>query len=220
MTVALPSHHHDTIYNGVKQLKRRLPARARSTHRKKNSMARVTPKNSQKALPHTKASRLGKLRLSYARRGVSPPPLPPPHEKVIKAVPEVLEVSLAGAKSRYVHLEAPSDCEAYDSDSDAHSMGSSCPSSRAKFVQFASHCAVVEIPHFRQYSPEQREAMWNGSKKIRSMGRRNTAEYLYDGWNIETAAEEDEFVVVGGVPVHPAHVSMERKRQLLELEAE
>jgi hypothetical protein len=72
-------------------------------------------------------------------------------------------------------------------------------------VQFAKRCTVVEIPHYREYSPEQKELLWNGRKEIRTMARRNTREYQYDGWTVECAAEEDQFVLVEGEQVHPCH---------------
>jgi hypothetical protein len=163
------------------------------------------------------------LRNSYARRGVS--------QSSIETVTEVTQVSLAGAKRSFVELEAssmddessedyfPDDMSASStstnggsSSSTASSNGSS--SGRLKFVQFASHCAVVEIPHFDEYSDAQKMAMWNGSKKIRAMARINTAEFLFDGWSVETAAEEDQFVLVKGVAVHPAHVAKDRHKFL------
>ena len=39
------------------------------------------------------------------------------------------------------------------------------------------------------------------------MAKRNSAEFLYDGWNIETASEEDEFVMVDGKSVHPVYAT-------------
>jgi hypothetical protein len=56
--------------------------------------------------------------------------------------------------------------------------------------------------------------MWNGRQAIRRMVRKNTVEYDYEGWNVENTIEEDDFVVVSGVRVHPAHISRERMRQL------
>lgn len=214
MTVALSSYCN-TMSNSVKQIssvkqqlkRRRLPMRARlAVHRKKDLVAEVT--RNVKIPSTSKMSRLGKLRRSYARRGITIPPQPPD-----ELVVEVSKVSLAGAERRFVALDVPpSDCDSsYHSDSS--SSIASFPS-RVKFVQFASHCAVVEIPHFCEYSLEQKAAMWNGSKKIRSMARKNTAEYQYDGWNMESVAEEDQFVLVAGIPVHPAHVSAEYKKKL------
>lgn len=98
-------------------------------------------------------------------------------------------MSITNAKRRYVELEI----DEVDDDN------------RPREVQFASHCQVLEIPHYREYSMEQKNAMWNGRKQLRSMARINTLEYSYDGWDPELACEEDQFVIVNDVPVHPAH---------------
>jgi hypothetical protein len=143
----------------------------------------------------------------------------------------VLQVSLAGAKRSYAQLDVPSDVE-YESDSSdscaslASSSSSSSSSSsqinhsyeyrryvkaarrRVRTVQFATLCSVVEIPHYCEYNARQKMQLWNGSKKIRMMAKRNSAEFLYDGWNIETASEEDEFVMVDGKSVHPVYATV------------
>jgi hypothetical protein len=220
MTVAVPISHRYTlsVVDGVKQLnRRRLPTRARLASNRKQD--RATKNNSSYIDEHAMIAtptRLNTLRQSYSRRGV--PTITPPPAIADKApVHEVSKISLAGAKRRYVELDVPSDC-VYTSDS-SNSCESSTSSSTTygacerlgksasyvKYVQFASHCAVVEIPHFREYSCNQKAAMWNGSKKIRIMAKKNTVEFHHDGWNIDTVAEEDQFVVVDGIPVHPAH---------------
>ena len=226
MTVALTSYRCTTVSNnaGSKRLKhRRLPARARSTLRKKDLVADVTLTESPNKVEHA-SLRLCKLRHSYARRGVSPPLAPPlllPRVVEEEEVIEVTKVGLDGAKRRFVKLEAPADCDS-ESEDDSDNMSNNGMSGlpfRVRYVQFASHCAVVEIPHFRDYSLQQKSAMWNGCKKIRTMARKNTAEYQYDGWSVETAAEEDQFITVSGNAVHPAHVSQaERKKAQLEAE--
>lgn len=113
------------------------------------------------------------------------------------------------------------DCSSSDDEDDALSTvsftssaaetsSSSSPSGSSqqqRRLRFASHTAVVEIPHFGQYSPQQHKAMWNGTQSIKQMARINTVEYQYDGWTVEAACEEDQFVVVRGVPVHPAHAT-------------
>jgi hypothetical protein len=216
MTVALPSLRCETVSptNSINE----LPLERRARHERANNLRKEKKlrRNHVASVARSNSSRrLGQLRSIYARRGVSPPLLPvsPPVTQGVN------NVSLAGAKRRFVELE-PSDPDEYHSDSSddmsssSSSFGSSSCStgSRVKYVQFSSHCAVVEIPHFAEYSSEQKEAMWNGSKKIRSMARINIAEYQFDGWNVETASEEDQFVVVAGVAVHPAHAAAEKKR--------
>jgi hypothetical protein len=135
----------------------------------------------------------------------------------------ISQVSLSGAKRSYAQLDVPSDVE-YESDSSnsclsfaSSSIMDSCKYNRylkasrrrMRTVQFATLCSVVEIPHYCEYSAKQKMAMWNGSKKIRLMAKRNSAEFQFDGWNIETATEEDDFVIVDGKSVHPVYASVE-----------
>ena len=133
----------------------------------------------------------------------------------------VSQVSLAGAKRSYAQLDVPSDVE-YESDSSNSCLSFASSSmtnnfnynryvkatrSRIRTVQFATLCSIVEIPHYCEYTFKQKLAMWNGSKKIRMMAKRNATEFQFDGWNIETAAEEDKFVIVDGKSVHPVYAA-------------
>lgn len=76
---------------------------------------------------------------------------------------------------------------------------------RMRSVDFTTHCAVIEIPHYTAYTPKQKKAMWNGSKMIRCMAKRNTLEYQFDKWNVNTVSEEDQFIIIDGKLVHPVH---------------
>lgn len=215
MTVALPSLRCETVSTTTSI--NELPLERRARHERANNL-RKEKKLRRNHIVSVKRSassrRLGQLRSNYARRGVSLPLQPPPVTR------GVTNVSLAGAKRRFVELEPVSNSDDYHSDSSddmsssSSSFGSSSYStgSRVKYVQFSSHCAVVEIPHFADYSSKQKEAMWNGSKKIRSMARINVAEYQFDGWSVETASEEDQFVMVSGVAMHPAHAAAKKKQ--------
>lgn len=79
-------------------------------------------------------------------------------------------------------------------------------------IQFARKCTVIEIPHYREYSPAQKEALWNGRKKIRRMAKTNTLEYQFDGWKLESAAEEHQFIATeDGESLHPWHAHKKKK---------
>ena len=235
MTVAMQINHRYTLLGGVKQLqRRRLPTRARLASDPKRSLS--TTSCSKKEIIITPSRRLNTLRQSYSRRGVPSIVSPPRHDTTgagntlndvdpnarVEKHSGVLQVSLAGAQRSYAQLDVPSDVE-YESDSSdsCASLASSssqinsyefsryvkAPRRRVRTVQFATLCSVVEIPHYCEYNARQKMQMWNGSKKIRMMAKRNSAEFLYDGWNIETASEEDEFVMVDGKSVHPVYAT-------------
>jgi hypothetical protein len=219
MTVAVTHRYTLSVVGGVKQLhRRRLPTRLR---RKRPEVSKASSLNDENHSP----SPLKTLLYSYARRGlagVQHPEVTPPPSDEFRTTHEVSQVSLAGAKRRYVELDVPSSDDDYCSDSSDSFLSSSSSSTtrdcrrygditsrrrHVKYVQFASHSVVVEIPHFRDYSSSQKAAMWNGSRTIKRMARKNTMEFQYDGWNMNAAAEEDQFVLVSGVPVHPVHAA-------------
>lgn len=108
----------------------------------------------------------------------------------------VRQISLAGAKRSWVELDA--ELLSYDSD-DSYSP--------PRKIHFATHCAVVEIPHYSCYSPEQKQRLWNGRKLIKKLAKQNIGEYQYDGWKLDAAAEEDSFVTIDGVAMHPSHAA-------------
>lgn len=118
----------------------------------------------------------------------------------------VVSGSLVGAKRRYVEMQEPSEdgCTS-DDDSSSASTTDASASSHTKQVQFSSHCLVTEIPHYSEYSLQQRKQQWNGCKVIRLRARINTFEYRKDGWALEHAAEEDKFVEYEGQLYHPSH---------------
>jgi hypothetical protein len=134
--------------------------------------------------PPASSRLLGHMKSNYCRRG-------PPRRGY-----QVPRLSMAAALRHTIDLCSDTDSSSDDSETDG---------SDGKHVQFAKRCTVVEIPHYREYSPEQKELLWNGRKEIRTMARRNTLEYQYDGWTVESAAEEDQFVLVQGEHVHPCH---------------
>ena len=66
--------------------------------------------------------------------------------------------------------------------------------------------AVLEIPSHREYSEADRLELWTSFDVIDQEMKRNTMEFLADGWDYTKAAEEDVFVrdVRTGEWVHPA----------------
>lgn len=130
------------------------------------------------------------MKSNYCRRG---PPRRSHH---------VPRISLAAALRHTIDLCSD---DSDDSETDSNSDHGN------KHVHFAKCCTVVEIPHYREYSQEQKELLWNGRKEIRTMAKRNTLEYQFDGWTVESAAEEDQFVLVQGEHVHPCHAPAEEQ---------
>jgi hypothetical protein len=120
------------------------------------------------------ASVLGNIRRAYANRGIR------------QRKTDVPVVSLRGAKRCPVAI---------------HRHGEDGDPSGA--VQFATLAEAIEIPHFSQYSREQKDQMWNDRQAIRLLAKKNTVEYEWEGWDWKTAVEEDQFIRLGGHLVHP-----------------
>lgn len=133
--------------------------------------------------PKLQSKLLGHMKTKYSRRR--------PHRSL-----KVPRIGMAQALRHTVDL-CSDDSDSSDTDDE-----------QGKHVSFAKCCTVVEIPHYREYTEEQRQKLWNGRKQIRTMARKNTLEYQYDGWTLEAAAEEDQFVLVEGEHVHPSHAVM------------
>lgn len=73
-------------------------------------------------------------------------------------------------------------------------------------IRFTDCVNVVEIPHRNTYSVEEHELMWTGTEQLQKNAERNSVEYEYERWNMESVVEENEFVVAGdGQLIHPVH---------------
>lgn len=107
--------------------------------------------------------------------------------------PGVHTTLLPNAKRRYVEITGSDDDEP----------------STTKLVQFSHLCETIEIPHRNDYTEAQKSLMYTCRKIIKRNAKINTAEYRYDGWSLEDAAEEDDFVLVQGVRLHPSHAAKE-----------
>ncbi|CAB9528999.1 expressed unknown protein [Seminavis robusta] len=91
-------------------------------------------------------------------------------------------------------------------------------------VTFALDVSLHEIPSHRDYSPEDKLAIWNGSKQVSAIVQRNTVEYAAEGWCVEGVLEEDSFVQLpSGELVHPATLEQQQriaKQRKLRMQAE
>lgn len=178
-------HHHQ------------LPIRARLINRLKRKKTPLDDDGDGPKLYRGKSELLGNIRQSYAKRGS-------------------LDVSSLRRRRSLetvsTHNDTTTSSDNKASEQHHHSDGEN--ESHNKRVHFSEDSTVKEIPHFSAYTESQRFAMWNGRQAIRRMVRKNTAEYDYEGWSVDSTIEEDDFVMVSGVRVHPAHVSRERKKQL------
>ena len=73
-----------------------------------------------------------------------------------------------------------------------HGKGATAKATKSR-VSFASSVDVQEIPSFRDYSREERAAMWTGLVEIDINADRNCREFWADGRDWRTATEEDAF---------------------------
>jgi hypothetical protein len=106
---------------------------------------------------------------------------------------EVMTATLVGATHSVVDCNVPT-----SNDNDKKSSNTSR-------VKFTMTCTVVQIPNLREYSAEQKKAMYTTAKERYAIKKNASYEYGYDGRNLENASEEDTFVVVNGVLMHPCH---------------
>jgi hypothetical protein len=151
---------------------------------------------------------LGNLRRNYARRGNSA--VTSESSKVSDS-----EDGTVSRRSVVYHRRTPSpSTNMYDrkvvspagsdydeEDNDDDDVISTCH----KRVHFSKYSLVKVIPHYSNYSMEERRAMWNGRKEIRRLAKKNSKEYNYEGCRAENAIEEQDFVDLNGTRIHPAH---------------
>ena len=72
-------------------------------------------------------------------------------------------------------------------------------------VSFHEEVAVQEIPSYRDYCESTRDNLWNSLRSISKNVKRNTIEFMADGWDWKAASEEDQMVCLSsGQLVHPA----------------
>jgi hypothetical protein len=72
-------------------------------------------------------------------------------------------------------------------------------------IRFHSYVKVVNIPSRFAYTTKQKRRMWNGENAIRQNAKRNKVEYEWEGWQWQNVIEEDEFTLIDGQLIHPAH---------------
>jgi hypothetical protein len=71
-------------------------------------------------------------------------------------------------------------------------------------VSFLESVSVIEIPSHRDYSPEDRQDLWNSAQVIAALARRNSAEFSSEGGAWQNVLEEDAFVSLpSGELIHP-----------------
>jgi len=182
-----------------------LPVRARLIHRLKKQKQTDNNDDYSPELLNRGTSVLGNIRQSYAKRGR-------------------LDVSGSRRQRRRISIETSSQSSPVtithvmsgDSSEQQQESNAENGSSRRhkRHVHFSNESTVKEIPHYSTYTEKQKHALWMGRKAIRRMVRRNTQEYSYEWWSPESTLEEEDFIVVSGVRVHPVHVSRERIKQL------
>lgn len=79
--------------------------------------------------------------------------------------------------------------------------------SNATKVRFQSDVYICEIPSRRDYSKEDKRAIWMPRHELKELIRRNHTEFCYEGRDWRNAPEEDDFGTdEKGQRIHPAHV--------------
>jgi hypothetical protein len=75
--------------------------------------------------------------------------------------------------------------------------------SPANKVQFADRVSVVEIPNRFMY--DNKEELWGSRAELKTNAKRNKWEYHYEYRNLTRVVEDEDFCIVDGEWVHPAH---------------
>lgn len=71
-------------------------------------------------------------------------------------------------------------------------------------VRFSPMISIREIPSRKDYSKEEKEAMWTPRLELRELVRKNNAEVAFEGRDWRKAPEENDFGKDGdGNPLHP-----------------
>jgi hypothetical protein len=148
---------------------------------------------------------LGNLRRNYARRGS----LAVTSES--NKVSDLEDVSSSSLHHRHTpssstnmydrKVVSPAGSDYDEEDDDDDEVLSRCN----KRVHFSKFSSVKVIPHYSSYTMEERRAMWNGRKEIRRLAKKNSREYNFEGGRAENAIEEQDFVDLDGIRIHPAH---------------
>ena len=93
---------------------------------------------------------------------------------------------------------------------------------RRRRVQFDDCDVVIKIPHFRDYSDEERDQIWIAPDALDESIERCTIEFAYEGHNWRNAIEESQFYRCGnGKLFHPAIVQhvLEKEKARMRREA-
>lgn len=93
---------------------------------------------------------------------------------------------------------------------------------RSRHIRFDSNVIVVPIPNRHSYSDRMRRFLWNAPDHMKREVTRNTVEYTADGWDYQTALEEEDhyFDPTTQEYIHPvhldiAHMSFEEQEAIL-----
>ena len=81
----------------------------------------------------------------------------------------------------------------------------SCPRRR---IRWESQVTVVEIPSHREYSSSVRDSLYTPRMTVHANRVRNYLEFSANGENWRECREEDEFIVVAGMLLHPHTASL------------
>jgi hypothetical protein len=89
-------------------------------------------------------------------------------------------------------------------------------------VSFFNKVQVIRIPSRKEYPEDMKRAMYCSASEIRTLARRNTTEFMADGWDWRGATEEQDMYVhpQTGEYVHPVHVHREYQKRVMQARGE
>lgn len=90
------------------------------------------------------------------------------------------------------------------------SRGMSIDTDTGRHVHFDSDVTVVSIPTRYEYSQRMRQLLWNSPDNMRIDIVRNTIEFTADGWDWESAVEEEDhhYNALTHEYIHPVHLEI------------
>lgn len=75
-------------------------------------------------------------------------------------------------------------------------------------IRFHPEVQVMEIPSYKEYSNDEKKAIWRNSAELRQIVQRNKREFAAERWDWKQAVEEDGmfFDKTSQLYIHPVHL--------------
>ena len=152
-----------------------------------------------------------RIRARYLQRlGVAPPSSagPSTSRKKIAPLPQSVKTGSCSQQRRRTRRERSSSVEILKNDhgvkDETLTTESNPPSSpiSSSVVRFQPSVEVHSVPSRNEYSNRIKQALWMPPLEMEEMVTRNSIEFASEGWDWRHAAEEEDFVCIGGGNVH------------------